>query len=175
MERRDALLQGLELALKMEADGKKYYQEASEASSNEAGKKLFSILAKEEDDHARRFTEIYNHLKKEDTWPKSCQEVVSKQEIRTIFAEALEEMSTDDVKFKTEIKAVEAARKMEDESIALYMRLASQAKSETERSFFDAIIAEEREHSLALNDYAEYLQDPAGWFGVKERHSLDGA
>ena len=171
----DALLQGLELALKMEADGKKYYQEASEASSNKAGKTLFAILAEEEDDHARRFTEIYNQLKKENTWPKGCQKVVPKQEIRTIFAEALEEMSTDDVKFETEMKAVEAARKMEDDSIDLYTRLAFQAKSETERSFFDAIIAEEREHSLALNDYAEYLQDPAGWFEVKERHSLDGA
>ena len=36
-------------------------------------------------------------------------------------------------------------------------------------------VAEESETYLALIDYLEYLDDPAGWFTKMEHHSLDGA
>lgn len=174
MEVKKNVLRGLELALKMEADGKQFYQKASENSSNEAGKKLFASLAEEEDEHARRFVTIYNHLKEKNSWPLQKHEDVTKQKIRTIFAESLAEARAENVKYDTEMKAVETARKMEDDSISLYEGLLKQATSEPERNFFSSIIAEERQHSLVLNDYAEYLRDPAGWFMVKEHHSLDG-
>ncbi|MDD4635079.1 MAG: ferritin family protein [Dehalococcoidales bacterium] len=175
MKGTEAVLHGLELALKMEADGKKYYQQASLNSSNEAGRKLFASLALEEDEHARRFVDIYNQLKKNNHWPEVVVKTAPSQRFHTIFSESLDKINIANIKYDTEIKAVEAAREMEDESISLYTRLNSQAKSAVENDFFKAIIAEEREHSLALNDYAEYLRDPAGWFTVKERHSLDGA
>lgn len=175
MEEKEAVLRGLELALKMEADGKKYYQYASSNSTNEAGQKLFASLAAEEDEHSRRFYEIYKHIKETNTWPDAGIKAASGKNIRTVFAESLAEANKEGIKWDTEMKAVEAARKMEDESISLYTHLESLASSEAEKRFFEDIIAEEREHSLSLNDYAEYLRDPAGWFVAKEHHSLDGS
>ncbi|MDD5487037.1 MAG: ferritin family protein, partial [Dehalococcoidales bacterium] len=107
MERIEAVLSGLELALKMEADGKKYYLQAAKESSTEAGRKLFASLAEEEDDHARRFVEIYNHLKEKNAWPDGLKKSTPSHKIRTIFAEALEEMKDEGIKYETEMKAVE--------------------------------------------------------------------
>ena len=63
---------------------------------------------------------------------------------------------------------------MENQSYDLYKTEAASAASVTEKDFFEALAAEERGHQIALTDYLEFLQDPADWFTMKERHSLDG-
>ena len=59
----------LRSAIQMEIDGKEFYLEAGEKSSNKLARELFQRLASEEDDHRRKFEEIHEALKKGQDWP----------------------------------------------------------------------------------------------------------
>ena len=48
----------LQLAVRMEADGKEFYQKASRKSSNRLAKELFHHLADQEDVHRKKFVQI---------------------------------------------------------------------------------------------------------------------
>jgi hypothetical protein len=63
---------------------------------------------------------------------------------------------------------------MENKTFDFYKRQAGEAIFEAEKKYYDALSGEERTHYLALADYYEYMQNPAGYFTMKERQSLDG-
>ena len=63
---------------------------------------------------------------------------------------------------------------MENKSRDIYLSRGKEATYDAERNFYETLAAEERGHHMVLLDYYEYLKDPAGWFVMKERPSLDG-
>ncbi len=170
----DKTLQGLQVAIQMEIDGKEYYLKASRESGNELGKKLLEKLASEEDNHRQRFEQIYNSIKAKKGWPTTDFQPDGGRTLRTIFARATAEMGTGKKASKTELDAIETAMGMENKTFDYYTRQGSDAKQDAEREFYFAVAGEEKEHYLVLLDYYEYLKDPAAWFVLKEHPSLDG-
>jgi rubrerythrin len=69
---------------------------------------------------------------------------------------------------------VETARGMEVKSYDFYKRQSKKAMFTAEKDFYETIAAEEQGHQLILQDYYEYLTNPAGWFVKNERPSLEG-
>jgi len=175
MSQQTEVFKGLELALKMEADGKKYYLKASGSSANQAGRQLFKGLAQEEDEHARRFRLIYQRLKDRQGWPDKATLKPDASRAKTLFSQAMQTLEGPSPSTDSELAAVKQAMQMEDESYQLYDRMCSQAATAVEKDFFEQLKAEERGHYLALSEYQEYLKDPVYWFTLKEHPSLDGA
>jgi len=176
MNENEKLAAALRNALKMEAEGKEYYQQAARQSASAAGRKLFETLAVDETEHARHFQIIYQRVMDNQGWPADIiTGTGAKHDPGTFFADCLADLKAGKEVAATELQAVDTAMQMENESYELYSSLADDAGSSLERSFFEKIMAEEREHYLLLNDYREYLKDPSGWFAQKEHHSLDGA
>lgn len=171
MAEQSKTMEALQLAIRMEIDGKAFYQKASDESNNPLGKKLLATLSSEEDKHRLTFETIYKSLQSKKGWPTTSFQPDKGQTIRTIFAEAVGEPGKP---AESEIEAIKTAINMELKSINLYRERAKTAEYSAEKSFYEALIAEESGHHLALVDYQEYLTDPTGWFTVKERHSLDG-
>jgi rubrerythrin len=170
----DKTIQGLRTAIQMEIDGKEFYLKASKESKNKLGKKLLESLSREEDNHRRKFEEIYNAIKNKRGWPKVDFQPDGGQKLRTIFAKATEEVSSTDKSPSTELEAVQTAMDMENASRDFYTNQAKIATYDTEKEFYENLVSEEKEHYLILLDYYEFLKDPAGWFTVKEHPSLDG-
>lgn len=168
----DKILQILQLAIKMELDGKKFYFRISQESRHELGKKLMATLAAEEDIHRQQFEKIFEAIRQQKAWPKTDFHPDKGRTIKTIFAQASKETNPSTV---TEQDAVKVAIDMENQSYDLYKNQAKMATSPAEKTFFEALAGEERGHQIALTDYLEFLQDPVDWFTVKEHHSLDGA
>jgi len=167
-------LQALQLAIKMEIDGKEFYLKASQESSNELGKKLLNSLAAEEDIHRKVFEGIYDAIGRKNTWPGIDFQPDGGRGLRTIFARATEGIDSDIKASATEIDAVQTAMAMENKTYDFYKSLSQKATYSAERDFYDALAAQEREHHLILSDYYEYLKDPAAWFVKAEHPSLDG-
>ena len=65
----DRTVQALQVAIKMEIDGREFYLKASRESGNELGKKLLESLAAEEDVHRQNFEKIYNSIRIKQGWP----------------------------------------------------------------------------------------------------------
>ena len=170
----DRTIQVLQVAIKMEIDGKEFYLKASRESSNELGRKLLESLAAEEDVHRQNFEKIYNSIRIKQGWPGTDFQPDGGKRLRTIFAEAMEEAWTGINVPATELDAVKTAMEMENKTYDYYKAQGQAATYDTERNFYQALAAEEREHHLVLLDYHEYLSDPAGWFVQKEHPSLDG-
>ena len=170
----DKTLEALQIAIQMETDGKEYYLKASQESSNELGKKLLQSLATEEDIHRQKFEEIYRAIRSKKAWPTTDFQPDGGKKLRTIFARATEEMASNTKAPNTELDVIQTAIDMENKTYDFYKSQGGNATYDAERSFYEALAAEEREHHLILLDYYEYLKDPAGWFVKAEHPSLDG-
>lgn len=170
----DKTLDALQIAIRMETDGKEYYLKTSRESNNELGKKLLGSLATEEDIHRQKFEELYNAIRSRKTWPVSDFQPDGGKRLRIIFAKTTEEMGSNIKSLATELDAVQTAMSMENKTYDFYKSQGGSATYAAERDFYETLAAEEREHHLILLDYFEYLKDPAGWFVSKEHPSLDG-
>jgi len=167
-------LEALQVAIQMELDGKELYLKASRESGNEMGKKLLASLAAEEDLHRQEFEEIYRALRNKKGWPETHLHTDGGKHLRTIFAQAVAEAGSGVRAQATELDAVKTAMDMENKTYDYYQDRGQMASYDGEREFYQALMAQEREHYLVLLDYYEYLKDPAAWFVRREHPSLDG-
>jgi len=169
---RNGVLAALSQSIQMEIEGGEFYLKARALSGNELGKKLLEKLADEEDDHRRRFVEIYDTLRKKKPWPDNF--AVPKKGKRVTLRSVLGDFGKVPKVGQGEIDAVKFAMNFEDKTHDFYTRCADVAESKNEKEFYRAIASEESRHKLALLDYYEYLKDPNSWFVKKEHPSLDG-
>jgi rubrerythrin len=163
-------LEALKTAIQMEKDGKKFYQKMSQTSDNKLGIKLFQQLAVEEDIHRMIFEDIYKAMQVKKAWPKVGFSPHSGKELKSLFALANQEVK----EAENEMAAVQTAMEMENKTRDFYQQQATTATFEAEKKYYSTLAGEETAHHAALLDYFEYLKNPAGWFTMKERHSLDG-
>ncbi len=166
-------LDALRTAVQMEIDGKEYYIKASQNAGDKMGKKLLQTLAKAEDAHRVRFIQIYEAVRDKNAWPKSVKAPAAGH-LSTIFSAATQKMASGTKPLKEELEAVQTAMKMESKTYDFYSKRAEKADGDAERSYYEAIAAEEREHHMTLADYYEFLKNPAGWYVKHERPSMDG-
>jgi len=168
-------MDALEIAIKMEIEGKEFYQKASEKSGDTLGKALFQRLAKEEEFHAAKAREIATALA-EGEKPLAIEESLdSGKKLNSIFAKAKREIEPRQEVASSEFEAIKIALDMEEKTRKFYEEQSEKAENEFERRFFKALTGEERGHYLSLIDYQEYLTDPTNWFTKSEHISLDGA
>ena len=165
----------LQDAIRMEVEGKEFYQQASQKSGNKLAKGLFQRLAIEEDEHRAKFEEIFQALKKGQDWPAVEPPSWGGKQLKSIFLEATKELGSEIKVPQSELEAIKTAMDMENKTYDLYHSRSEQSTLPQEKRFYQALAAEERGHYLALVDSREYLTDPAGWFTKKEHRTLDGA
>ena len=165
-------LDAIRTAIKMEIDGKEYYLNSSQESSSKMGENLLRSMSKAEDAHRLRFIEIYESIRDKNAWPKKPLKPAAKS-LNTIFSKATKSVAKTQT-IEAELDAVKVAMKMENKTFDFYNAQAEKAEGEAEKGFYQAIAAEEREHHMVLEDYYEFLKDPAGWYTKIEHHSLDG-
>jgi rubrerythrin len=143
----------------MELDGKKYYEELYEKTSNKGLKKIFEMLAQDELKH---YNTIKNFKKNKEIYVKSQ----SLRNSNNMFTEMLS--SSDDFPVdNSNIEAYNHACGLEDESIKTYQKYKEEASSEEEKIVFDKLILEEKNHKLILENVIEFVTAPDRNRGVK--------
>jgi rubrerythrin len=166
-------LNALDIAIRMEIDGRDFYQKAARESSNELGRGLLATLAAEEDIHREVFTQIYEAMREKRRWPIVDFRPDGGQRLRTVFTEAVQKPKTGTPPQANELDAIETARLMESRTYDFYKAQQKQASEPAEAEFYESLAAQEQMHNLTLADYQEYLRNPAGWFVKMEHPHLD--
>ena len=174
-EQAERIARALETALQMEKEGKEFYQKAGQSSDNSLAKKLLQHLAEQEDVHIQKINEIYQAIKRTAEWPEKETTFKHEKSLKSVFREAIDSMDKDAKASSSELEALKTAMNMEDKSYSFYRSRDAEAVTPAEKSFYQALTAEEREHYLALLDSYEYLTDPQGWLTKDEHWGLDGA
>ena len=172
---REKTIEAVKLSLQMEIEGKQYYEEAAEKSTNSSGKWLFEWLAGEEDKHRNRFEQIYDAIRNRKAWPKIKFEPGSNTRAKDAFLEAVRAIGMQIKNTENELDIIDRAMQLEDKTYKYYRERNASTMHKAEKSFYESIAAEERGHYLALVGYREYIIDPSGFFTKEERHGLDGA
>jgi len=146
----------------------------AKAATNEAGRKLLQSLAEEENNHRQTFEGIYNAIRQGRDWPHIDLGTDRAVDIRDTLVRTCQALGVSVGGTSSELDAVNLAIDKEKKSYDFYEKQVSHAIYDTEKSFYEALAREEREHELTLLDYYDYLTDPAGWFVKAEHPSLDG-
>ena len=164
----------LKKAVEIEAAEKGYYEAAAASATNALARQLFERLALEEDAHGKKFREIELQLSKSDDWPSGEAPSWQGRELKLVFA-GLKSASPQEVQVaSTELDAIKDAMGRELQAYDMYRTRSKESTSPAETKFYNVLAGEERIHHLALLDAYEYLTDPAGWFTVKEKWTLEG-
>jgi rubrerythrin len=166
-------LEGLNIAIQMELDGKEFYAKSAKESSNELGRNLLAALSAEEDIHREVFIKIYKAIKDKKGWPEVDFRPDGGRGLRTVFSKALEDSVNKPKIEVSELDTVEAARNMETRTYDFYRNQWQKATENAEKEFYENLAGQEQEHNLVLADYREYLRNPAGWFVKKEHPHFD--
>jgi len=164
----------LKKAMEIEAKEKVFYEKAAAAAETPMARELFERLAFEEDAHTKKFQNIEKQLGSSDDWPAVEAPSWEGEELKQVFA-GMKDVSVEDVTpAKTELEAMKLAMGKELEAYDMYRNRGEEATSPAEKKFYTVLAGEERMHHLALLDAFEFLTDPAGWYTVKEKWTLEG-
>lgn len=165
--------EALKYAIQMEIDGKVLYTKSSQESGNELGRKLLEALALAEDYHRIKFEEIFKGLSEKKGWQQVEFKVDGGKTMRTIFAKELTKKPAQIKPLKTELDAVQKGHELEAKSYDYYHARSETAEASAEREYYSLIAAEEREHQLILDDYDEFLRNPAAWYVKTEKPTFE--
>lgn len=155
----------LEFALKLEADGKAYYQKlAAECDSKEL-KNLFTLLADSEQTH-------YDALQaRKNQTSFAVMESDILEQAKNIF-QRLIEMKETHSSFKVDIDGYRHAITAEEQSIGFYRDAAEKEPALEVRQLLNALAAEERLHLNIIENIYEFVESPKYFLEWREFSNL---
>ena len=147
----------LKQAILLEKRGKAFYLNAMENAKDPDVKRIFEIMADEEEDHVK-FLAL--QFKTYQTQGKFDPAVVAENEGKTIADEVLSMNIKDKISAASfEAAAIASAIDMENRAIAAYSERAESADSEDERNFYEWLADWERGHHKILYQLDQELKE----------------
>jgi rubrerythrin len=113
----DERLKALEIAMKLEEEGKKFYMDASEKATSAYAKEMFGSLAKDEDVHQEKVNEIYKKLKEEKEWPKVVTTIGDVVKTKAVFPKDVKDLNMTEEDISEGVKVLGIGIEMEEKSI----------------------------------------------------------
>ncbi len=160
MENQDdkTLIDVMKSAILMERRGKAFYKKVAEQTEDEEVKKIFNIMAKEEDIHIRFLSEQFIHLVnykefklsnfKENSGEGSIADIILSKDLKKKISAS-----------GYEAAAISAAIDMENKAIDIYSDRARTTTNSAERSLFEWLANWEKGHLNILNDLNNELME----------------
>jgi len=166
-------VKSIEIALENELKERDFYQNCSDKTNNPVGKKMFAILADEENDHYEKLQVIHERLSKQGKWPETVSAVVKDTNIKDAI-ESIPNLAEDAASTTTDdIDAVKIGIIFETNGHKFYRGLAEAAETQSETDFFNRLAAIEYEHLTSLKDSLAFFENPAAWYEEREKPHLD--
>jgi len=155
----------LDFALKLEADGKAYYEKLAAESDSKELKNLFTLLAEAEQNH-------YDALlaRKNETAFAGVESGIL-EKAKNLFQHLLE-MKQGQSQLKLDIDGYRHAIKAEEQSIGFYEIAAEKEKSLEVRHLLQALAAEEKLHLNIVENIYEFVESPKYFLEWQEFSNL---
>lgn len=158
----------LDLALSMELDLGKFYREQAELNKENSLEVVFTLLAKEEENHARLLKANADKL----TLALEDSNILS--EAQSIFKN-LAKFTTNIKDIPDQLDAYRMALENEQQSLKFYQDLSAYATNEQSKKVFDYLAKQEDKHCVIIEELVKLLTSPEEWvesaeFGVREEY-----
>lgn len=154
-----------EFALQMEQEGKDLYLDIAEKSQDKGIKKIFGMLAADEEKHQAVI------LKMRESSPEVEEtEILSKA--KNVFSELRDKGDKIDTS-EPQADLYRKARDIEDRSVKFYTEKAEEEKSPDKKKIFNALSEEEKKHLFLLDNLLEFVSRPQTWLEDAEFNHLE--
>lgn len=161
-------MNAIQIAIKMEKDAIKFYNDASDKSEHLVGKKMFLSIAEDEKRHLEMLSQIFKEVN------VTIKDVNPMNNIKTVFETMKDKMQQKIEATNDELDAFRIAMQMEKEGIEFYKKVGSEAKSEKERALFERLVKEEEQHYDIFSNTYSFLSDTGHWFMWEEHTIVEG-
>lgn len=156
----------LQLALSLEIDLQKYYYEQAERNKENSLYVVFSMLAKEEENHAKILQSEADKL----TLPVQTDNILV--EARKLFKQ-LGDFKTDIKDLPSQLDSYRMALEMEQKSLKFYKNLHDNAPDEKSKITFQYLLKQEDIHCTIMEELVKITTRPEEWvesaeFGLRE-------
>ena len=142
------ILDAIMRALEMEKETFDFYTQAAEKTFNDAGKRVFRWLAKTEEQHYLKLTELYSSLDTGGRWVFYGGSTIS-----------LQDENDKKIGFETnDMDALEIAMSIEKKGIAYFETLAEKTSDPEGQAMIKVLLEEEREHLRVIAERYRALQ-----------------
>lgn len=156
-------LEGLRIAISIEASGRDFYQQAYEHATDANHKDLFRLLRSEEVSHYQTFSEIFRQVS--ENQEAGLEEYLFDEETSrylTVLAEGHIFPTGENAEVKiaeaaTIVEILYMAIQAEKDSILFYDELANQSKFPETKKIFTVLKAEEQTHVVKLRQILDAL------------------
>lgn len=149
-----------DFAMKMERDGKAYYEKQFSLTTDPELKKILLTLAEEEENHYRFFKTMKENP--DALVAAKLTGVHTINQVKNIF----EDMARQNDKAPFGADAVSAwkeARLIEEKSVAFYLKQAAIENDPARKALLEQIVEEERNHVLMIDGVLMFLKQPAAF------------
>lgn len=173
---REDLLDMFCQALDIKEKKKKLYEEAMQGCSDQVGRETFGLLMNAEMEHIRYLQEMYEDLKKGSDWSNACRYIPAEEQALKALYKRIEVVQPDLAEAcSDEVMALDTGVQLEEACIRLFEEKWKASEDPEQKTFFERLAAEDREHRAVLEDLKYYYSDPQGWYMEKSGARLDGA
>ncbi|MCK4760014.1 MAG: ferritin family protein [Candidatus Aminicenantes bacterium] len=157
-------------AIRLEINGRNFFNHAAEITHNELGKKMFEKLAAEEVRHIEVFSELFTKILKETDWKKYVRDEELKGESALI--EKLKERMRG-AEGKSETQALSIGMELEENAIRFFQKAADEVDDPVAKEIFRNISEEEKFHYDLLQAQHDSLTNSGFWLDSAE-FQMDG-
>lgn len=173
MDRIDNQVMGIiKDAIKLEINGRKFFQHAQEVSQNSLGKKMFQKLANDESRHLKEFGDLFSEVLKSEDWKKfvSQEEQGNSQLIEEL---KLRIKNHEREKGTSEIEALRIGMELERKAIDFFEKSARESQASKAGEICRKISEEEKFHYDLLQAQYDSVTNSGFWIDVAE-FQMDG-
>jgi rubrerythrin len=155
-----------EFAMKMEEDGKNFYQEIAGKTKNEGVKSILTMLAQDEVKH-------YNTLKRvKEESVEQVEDTSVLKDAKNVF-ETLTYKAEDFTDPDSQIDLYKKAQELEKKSIDFYAEKVEEVSKDTQKDILSRFADEERKHYFLLEHMIAMLSRPEQWLEDAEWTHLE--
>ena len=160
----DDILEPFRIALRLEQEGKAFFEEAARTAQSNLVRQTFEFLAAEEIKHIDKIERFYQSLEISDGKDIPETEDSDAEQKLTDFNDKLAELRDEVKPSASDIDAYEVALKFENGAEEFYEQKMNEADDPRMKRFYKWLIDEETMHARLLRSCLTFAKDPAAWF-----------
>ncbi len=163
------VLEVIKEAIKLEINGRAFFDSAASQTENEMGKKMFKQLARDEIAHLNTFKKMFTSAVGDD-WKKAVDEKDLEGD-PTLIDELTLKVEKEEK--KGELGAIRIGMELEKSAIDFFTQAAEKTSDPAAKEIFEKIAEEEKTHYDLLQAQYDHVTQSGFWFDIGE-FRMDG-
>ncbi|MCB2229209.1 ferritin family protein [bacterium] len=158
------ILEPLKIALRLEHEGRKFFQEAAQRCEGKLPRQTFEFLAAEEDKHIEHIEQFYKSLVDSPDAVAPRTDDSATDDRFSALHKRLDKLKSSITADASDLEAYQTALQFENGAEEFYAEQAEKATKPAIRDFYLWLIREEERHARLLESCVKFVKDPASFF-----------